>query len=117
MTRESFSIIPRKRATAKDICLGVRFDRDRMMIHIIQEISTVIRFVIIVRRRAGRRGDRSTQRPSALEKNSTQIVSAMPLEINWNLAVNVLAVNQVRQERARLTLSMMLKGFQEMQFG
>ena len=54
--------------------------KERVIIHIEQEVRMVMRLTLMVRRSAGRRGDLSTQRPRALEKRRTQRVSAIPLE-------------------------------------
>ena len=60
---------------------------------VIQDIRTLMRFTMIVTRRARRRdGVQSTQRPRVLPNKSTQTVSAMPLQCEiyldaWNVTM------------------------------
>ena len=79
--RESFSAIPRTRATAKKPCFGAGLVEDKMTTHVIQDVRTLMRLTTIVTRSTWRRdGVQSTQRPRALPNKRTQTVSAMPLQ-------------------------------------
>ena len=65
---------------AKKMCFWAELLMVRMRNQVVHETKTVMRLVVIVRRRAWRReGLRSIQRPRAPEKKRTQMVSAIPL--------------------------------------